>query len=294
MRTIGIIIVLALWILMGWKMCTDYSNCCADLSATQNETSTSAGSPGAIATSGDCANGIICFKDNSCEALFGQRFESYKDSIIAQITSDRVLRITGIYDTSESYEGPDANLGACRAQSIRRAFANLSDDQVRTGGQIMVGRDLTSEDRYLLEVINAGTPLTASANEDTSDGGADVAEASGERSLNAEAVIYFPFNSTNKLDNRAIEAYLNQIANQIKGTNQKVRLTGHTDDIGSEASNKILGQRRANIIADYLIGQGVLRSQIISESKGETAPVASNSTEEGRARNRRTELQIIK
>ena len=98
----------------------------------------------------------------------------------------------------------------------------------------------------------------------------------------------------NKLNNSEIEAYLDQVAKRVKETGESVRLTGHTDSLGSSSSNITLGQRRANRIADYLIGQGVRRSQINSTSKGESEPVATNHTEVGRAKNRRTELQIIK
>ena len=73
-----------------------------------------------------------------------------------------------------------------------------------------------------------------------------------------------------------------------------MRLTGHTDNIGSDASNKVLGQRRADIIKNYLIQKGVDASKIQTSSQGESAPVATNDTENGRAQNRRVELQIIK
>jgi len=53
-----------------------------------------------------------------------------------------------------------------------------------------------------------------------------------------------------------------------------------------------LGQRRADVIKNYLISKGVSRANIIASSKGETSPRADNSTASGKAENRRTELQI--
>ena len=297
MRTIGIIIVLLLWILMGWKMCTDYTECCPADQATSETTSETTS---AIATSDGaaCANGFICFADNSCEPSLGNTFTAFRDSIRALLTDDRVMRITGIYNSSESYDGSAANLGACRAGAIRQAFGSLNDDQVLTGGQIVVGREVESTDRFLIEILDRTAPseteISESANtEDESGDQEKDSDARSNISTGADAVIYFPFNSTDKLDNASIETYLRQIAERVKGTNQRIRLTGHTDDIGGASSNLILGQRRAVIVAEFLINEGVPRNQIITESKGETQPVASNATEEGRARNRRTELKII-
>ena len=91
-----------------------------------------------------------------------------------------------------------------------------------------------------------------------------------------------------------MEAYLDDVAERVKKTGERIRLTGHTDNVDSESFNQGLGLRRENIVKQYLIGKGVNASKIITETKGETQPVATNDTEEGRAQNRRTELQIIK
>jgi len=112
--------------------------------------------------------------------------------------------------------------------------------------------------------------------------------------IGRSAVIYFPYNSTNKLNDDEIEDYLRDVARDIKDNGGRVVLEGHTDDKGREVKNIELGQRRANVIMDYLMGQGLLRSQISAESKGESTPVATNSTAVGRAKNRRVELKIIR
>ena len=78
-----------------------------------------------------------------------------------------------------------------------------------------------------------------------------------------------------------------------KRTGKRVKLIGHTDDVGNTAANMDLGKRRANMIKDYLISEGVAASKIVADSQGESHPFASNNTLEGRGKNRRTELQII-
>lgn len=73
----------------------------------------------------------------------------------------------------------------------------------------------------------------------------------------------------------------------------KIAITGHTDSAGSEAYNQRLSVERAQEVADYLGNKGVVTDRMIVTGKGESAPVATNSTKEGRAQNRRVEIEII-
>ena len=72
--------------------------------------------------------------------------------------------------------------------------------------------------------------------------------------------------------------------------NIKVKINGHTDNVGSEEYNKNLSERRAKSVGDYLINKGIDSSRISTEGFGFSKPVASNDTEEGQAQNRRTEM----
>jgi OOP family OmpA-OmpF porin len=69
-----------------------------------------------------------------------------------------------------------------------------------------------------------------------------------------------------------------------------VRVEGHTDAIGTEGYNQALGLRRANSVARHLIGGGVAERRLTTRSFGESRPIATNDTDEGRAVNRRVEL----
>ncbi len=273
MRIFWIIVVMILWALLATKMCNDYSTCCPDGDQAE-EVIGPVAAP--LASKNNCATGVICFPDDSCEPSFGQNFDSFKDSLVSLITTGYQLRITGIYNTIEVYEGTSDNLGTCRAEALATSFG-LTDDQIDISGQLTIGRTVDVEERYAFDIVE----LEKDAN-------------SGTLKTIDGALIYFPYNSTNKLDDGDIEAYLDQVASNIKNGGGKVRLVGHTDDKGRAIKNQELGQRRANVIADYLYGQGLLREQVIAESKGETTPVATNTTEVGRAKNRRVELQIIR
>jgi outer membrane protein OmpA-like peptidoglycan-associated protein len=68
---------------------------------------------------------------------------------------------------------------------------------------------------------------------------------------------------------------------------------GHTDSDGSDAYNQGLSERRAQSVATYLSGHGVQSARIATRGYGETQPIASNATEEGKAQNRRVEIKIV-
>jgi OOP family OmpA-OmpF porin len=70
----------------------------------------------------------------------------------------------------------------------------------------------------------------------------------------------------------------------------KVSVDGHTDSIGSDAYNLKLSERRAQAVKDYMVSQGVSASRIATHGYGKSKPVADNKTAEGRAENRRVEI----
>ena len=88
---------------------------------------------------------------------------------------------------------------------------------------------------------------------------------------------------------------LDKVATRLKGESSSAQLTvtGYTDSVGSDAYNQKLSDRRAHSVVEYLIEQGVPRSSFVSVvGAGESNPVADNSTADGRAQNRRTEIKI--
>lgn len=73
----------------------------------------------------------------------------------------------------------------------------------------------------------------------------------------------------------------------------QVEVAGHTDAIGTESYNMDLSKRRARVVYEYLIDNGISADRLQTNGYGESKPIASNDTEEGRAQNRRTELVIL-
>jgi outer membrane protein OmpA-like peptidoglycan-associated protein len=73
-----------------------------------------------------------------------------------------------------------------------------------------------------------------------------------------------------------------------------IRLEGNTDFVGDKAVNQRLSELRAQSILEYLVSRGVPRERMVAKGNGATNPVASNTTFEGRAKNRRTDVLFIK
>jgi outer membrane protein OmpA-like peptidoglycan-associated protein len=107
-------------------------------------------------------------------------------------------------------------------------------------------------------------------------------------------VIHFPYQSTRKEDNAAIDSYLNGLAQQLIASGEKVYITGHTDFVGESNVNYYYGTQRAKGIRDILVKKGVPKSQIICKSYGEKKPVATNDNAYGRYLNRRAEIRVGK
>jgi OOP family OmpA-OmpF porin len=90
------------------------------------------------------------------------------------------------------------------------------------------------------------------------------------------------------------KAKLDDLIAKVKGINLEVIIAvGHTDSIGSDAYNQKLSVRRAEAVKAYLVSKGIEKNRIYTEGKGEKQPVASNKTKEGRAKNRRVEIEVV-
>ena len=85
----------------------------------------------------------------------------------------------------------------------------------------------------------------------------------------------------------------NVVAALNKYPHMTIELAGHTDDVGEDAANQALSQARAQAVYDFLVGKGIGGDRMYPRGYGETRPLESNETEEGRQKNRRTEFQIL-
>lgn len=90
------------------------------------------------------------------------------------------------------------------------------------------------------------------------------------------------------------QSTLREVAQTLDSYSQTyVDVLGHTDATGSDASNQTLSVNRAQAVANYLGSRGVVKARLGVRGYGESTPIASNDTEEGRSENRRVEIKIV-
>jgi outer membrane protein OmpA-like peptidoglycan-associated protein len=111
-------------------------------------------------------------------------------------------------------------------------------------------------------------------------------------------ILNMPSNVTFAVDSAAIDPAFQTTLGNVADTLSRyeksyVDVLGHTDSTGSDAYNQALSERRAESVANFLANSGVQRARLATRGYGESQPIASNSTEQGRAANRRVEIKIV-
>lgn len=273
MRTIVIVIAIILWVLLGYFVknndCFDTKFNCAD----KESAAVVEEKPAPVKKTGP-----LLFNWNKEGAITGDGWNNQRQSIINGLKDDEILEITGQYRADETNKTTFENLGVARASEIAKLFKPpLTDERIRLRGQLV-----NAKDSEKIELFKSATFR-------------NLKNSKSIKEIDDRTLIYFPFNSTNKLKSKDVEAYLDDVAERVKKSGERVRLSGHTDSVSSEESNLRLGQRRADIVKNYLVAKGVSSSKIIATSKGEMVPANGAYVDNKEsAQNRRTELEIIK
>lgn len=106
-------------------------------------------------------------------------------------------------------------------------------------------------------------------------------------------IIHFAFDRSDFKPLEETSRFLSECKAYLeKEPGTKLDITGHTDAVGTTSYNQALGMRRAESVRSYFTGQGIPADIMETSSKGESDPVADNTTPQGRAENRRTEIMI--
>jgi outer membrane protein OmpA-like peptidoglycan-associated protein len=262
MKNIWIALLVLLWLLLGWLMHQKQSQCCDIAISNQNLEEVIIQSP-------------LLFNQGSKSPILAESWEHFRDSLKAGIVTNSVLEIIGKYCTNSSPKETDS-LGMQRAIEIRKLFPELSDDKVSISTKAIECDSNTMNPD--MEFSSLSIKI----------------RTENIKEIDDKTLIYFPSNSTSKLNSAEVETYLSNVAKRVINSDETITLIGHSDDAGPEDNNTILGQRRADIIKQFLISQGVPSAKISAKSEGEARPIETNSTLKGRSKNRRTELQILK
>ncbi len=113
-----------------------------------------------------------------------------------------------------------------------------------------------------------------------------------------DVILNMPGNITFTTGSKSLKPSFDDVLNSVVIVLNEFNLTvievaGHTDSVGSEASNQTLSQNRAQSVGDYLMGQGIKKERVLTIGYGEERPLADNKTSAGRQSNRRVELTLI-
>lgn len=116
-----------------------------------------------------------------------------------------------------------------------------------------------------------------------------------ERTLFTPLDVYFQSGSAGIIRTEEIDSWL-AMAKQYLSENpsEKLVLTGHTDSDGPDALNQTLSESRAGKVKQILVSEGFTAGNLVTEGKGETEPIGDNATVEGKQKNRRVSIRLIK
>ena len=226
--------------------------------------------------------GVPLFKWNADEPESDPNFAEWKKNFLAAAGQGDTLVITGWYRDGEP--GGEA-LALARAESIAGLLGpempesrlsilskQIEDDGLEEGGAAMesAGFNWIALDLAKKEEEN------------------EVAIVESDK----DVIFLFPFNSTERIRDGGVDEYMEKLVQKHKDNESEFVIVGHTDNIGSDASNMKLGLARAKAIESALLDNGISKDRIKTSSKGESEPVKDNSTEEGQRQNRRVVLTI--
>ncbi|WP_300303380.1 OmpA family protein [Ferrovibrio sp.] len=166
-------------------------------------------------------------------------------------------------------------IGATASHFIKQRCQKIEEAKKR-----LYGVDLAAKE---IEVKSAGIDWRTQPDQTTSDKKIDEGIATIIHSKSM-------FDVGSAEMSRATENDMRTIAGAYAGTNNKVLIVGHTDNSGGAEQNLALSERRAKAVANVFANAGIPRSNIYYKGAGETRPIGDNTTEEGRALNRRVEV----
>lgn len=224
----------------------------------------------------------IQFKYGDMNPAKGPGFDSLMAAVKAGNNDDSILEIIGLFYEEEAAPAGFETMGLARATAIRNAyFKDIPEERIRLRGRLLNSAAPSDKNAWLSASEFKWLPkqeVIPESVEEVADG----------------AIIRFPFNSTEKDYDPKVDAYLQTLAKRVAKTGERIELTGHTDNKGEPDYNLRLGASRARQIQDLLVKLGVKADLISTASKGESLPVAPNTSEENSHNNRRVEVRLIK
>jgi outer membrane protein OmpA-like peptidoglycan-associated protein len=193
---------------------------------------------------------------------------SGKSALQVQRNAEQALRAAGFTEDFSGYDVPDHYLTAHKGPQWVAVVAS----------------EMTGDSSYVLTTV-----LTEVMRQEMSS---DAKAWADEIGKNGHAAVYgIEFDTGMATIKPESEKVLTEVLGMLEGQpTWKMKIEGHTDATGTKAGNLVLSQKRAEAVVAWLNQKGIPPSRLLADGLGDTKPVADNSTDQGRARNRRVEL----
>ena len=234
-------------------------------------------------------NNVFSFQDklkiykDSTSVHIPESILGIKDSIFNYLNNNQnlELKITGWYKNGEINNTTDSlNFGIERANYLKNTLVQfgLNADKISISSN-------EQDYKYNVGTYNGGIELMFKE-----------ISATKAEIINkgiTKKTLYTKFNSRTFIPDNTLLTYTADLKNYLAShPNKIVNIIGHTDSSGEESDNEIIGIDRATNVMKHFIAQGIDKTKLQAFSKGELSPIASNNTNEGRAKNRRIEIII--
>lgn len=217
----------------------------------------------------------------------GQRLDIYEITLPVEARPQPMAFVAGRTFNAATGKNVDAHIEIFDTKTSAKIYESLSD---RRAGEFTAY--LPPDGHFGINVRRQGYLFYSDNIASTADSLLIALQPAKAGSKIVLRNLFFAFNSAE------IEAQSDkEVAHLVDfmRANPKVRIeiTGHTDNVGTEAYNLQLSQTRANALRQALIERGVNAERMVARGKGRTEPIATNDTDEGRQANRRVEIKII-
>lgn len=294
---LGIIITILAGIWLYMMLCSECLTGAADASPLEESAVPSA--PEATSYPFAFSDGAYAYNVNdnfnfnvSSSTILEPISQDVRDGIIPGLKNhlvgnpEKVITIVGLYKDDERNDSAFPNLGLARANAVKNYFVSqeIPSNQINTMGKLMP--EMVARDNVYLGPI--GYSIGAKA--------ADTEEQIKMLYEKIEAdplVLYFETGQASidlSAEQRQKFADISRYLDMVPKADAEV--IGYTDNVGRRRANIQLGQERADFAKAYLVRNGIVEDRIRADSRGPRDPIASNDTEEGRAKNRRTVISI--
>ena len=179
------------------------------------------------------------------------------------------------------------------AIAIRKSIGRKKEVKVLQGSSIGELREFFTEEKKQQEIAQTDkSPAEESKPTAEKAGTAPAAYVGSGVAMELKKDFKFGFNEA--VLNEEAKLYLNEMAELMHNNpHLKLKVLGHTDDIGTRKANKLVSERRAEAVQSYLLEQGIPAERISAEGRGDKEPLLANSSEENRAKNRRVEFILF-